>query len=57
MDIEHLKADAINIMNGLGECWAAETAIPHTADVLVRIYPGINRELLLLSRRDEAGWP
>jgi len=47
MNIDALTADAANIMNGLSECWSAEAAITHTADTLVRIHPGINRETAL----------
>ena len=59
MNIDTLKADAINIMNNLDSCWAPATAITHTADVLVRIHPGINRELAILAAEQArwAGWP
>jgi hypothetical protein len=59
LTLENLTADAMNIMSGLGECWSTEAAITHTADVLLRIHPGVNRELAILASEQArwAGWP
>ena len=59
MTIDHLTATAANIMNSLGECWSTEAAITHTADVLVRIHPGINRDVAIVAAEQArwAGWP
>jgi hypothetical protein len=48
-NIDNLKADAINIMNALNDCSSNEAAITHTADALIRIHPGINRETAIVA--------
>jgi len=59
MNIISLRADAINIMAGLNECWSNEAAITHTADVLLRLHPGIQREAAIVAAEQArwAGWP
>jgi hypothetical protein len=59
MNLDTLRADAANIMNGLNECWSPEEAITPTADVMVRIHPGINRDVAIVAAEQArwAGWP
>jgi hypothetical protein len=47
--IDDLKPDALAIMNGLNGCLGDAAAITHTADVLVRIHPGIDRDADLVA--------
>lgn len=55
MNIESLKADALNIMNALNECWSEAAAITHTADTLLRIHPAISREDAIVAA-EQARW-
>jgi hypothetical protein len=57
--IDNLRADASRILANSDTCWSAGVAVRHVADVLVRIHPGINRELAIVAAEQArwSGWP
>jgi len=59
LTIDHLRADAAAVLANLDICWAPPAAIRHTADVLLRIHPGIGRETAIIAAEQAlwAGWP
>jgi hypothetical protein len=58
MNIYTLKADAVNVMAALNECWSDAAAINYAAAALVRIH-GIDRETAIVAAEQArwSGWP
>ena len=59
VNIDTLKADAINLMTAYDECLPAGTIITRTADQLVARHPGTPREIALVASEQAmwGGWP